>query len=313
VSDCYDLDPTDRQWPAESEPWSRLRPLHWVWRLITDQIEVTSVDLPVRRLPSEFYGLVACQASDFHVDSEADLHRLQQAVRIINGQSPDLVFLTGDYFSDCKSMWRYIGEFRQALGELKPPLGVFAIAGNHDHSLSFWTIAQALRNSGACVLANENHSLELKGSRLFIVGVDDLWSDRARPSYAFRGVQPDDCTILLVHNPDAAPYVRHLKPGVMLSGHTHGGLIRIPVYGSPVRSFLRIGRQFYSGLNRYKDFYIYTNRGLGAFPLSLRINCRPEVSLFKLTGWPRDMQIEKSRAARVEATGLRIRSSPLLT
>jgi hypothetical protein len=69
----------------------------------------------------------------------------------------------------------------------------------------------------------------------------------------------------------------------MLSGHTHGGVVRIPFYGSPLKSILRIGKQFYSGLNRYEDFYIYTNRGLGTFWLRIRINCPPEVSRFTLT------------------------------
>jgi hypothetical protein len=69
---------------------------------------------------------------------------------------------------------------------------------------------------------------------------------------------------------------------VMLSGHTHGGVVRLPFYGSPLK-LLRIGKQFYAGLNRYRDFYIYTNRGLGTYWLRIRINCRPEVSRFHLT------------------------------
>jgi uncharacterized protein len=173
MSDSHELSPGYRRLP-EVEPLNPLRPLLWSWLRMTDQIEVTRVDLPVRRLPSEFDGLVACQVSDFHVDSEADLQRLQEAVRTINGQSPDLVFLTGDYFSGPKSMGRYIGAVRQVLAELKPTLGVFAIAGNHDHSSSFWTIARALSKSDVCVLANENYSLEVRGNRVFIVGVDDL-------------------------------------------------------------------------------------------------------------------------------------------
>jgi hypothetical protein len=68
----------------------------------------------------------------------------------------------------------------------------------------------------------------------------------------------------------------------MLSGHTHGGVVRIPYYGSPLKSILKIGKRFYSGLNRYEDFFIYTNRGLGTFWLRIRINCRPEVSRFSL-------------------------------
>ena len=87
---------------------------------------------------------------------------------------------------------------------------------------------------------------------------------------------------MLAHNPDTALYARHLKPGVMLSGHTHGGVVRLPFYGSPLK-LLRIGKQFYAGLNRYRDFFIYTNRGLGTYWLRIRINCRPEVSRFHLT------------------------------
>src|SRR5262249_22980530 len=98
----------------------------------------------------------------------------------------------------------------------------------------------------------------------------------------FSKVHASDTTIVLAHNPDTALYTRHLQPGVMLSGHTHGGVVRIPYYGSPLKSILRIGKRFYAGLNRYEDFYIYTNRGLGTFWLRIRINCRPEVSRFGL-------------------------------
>ena len=140
-----------------------------------------------------------------------------------------------------------------------------------------------LEAAGVDLLANANRPLKLKGEDLTIVGIDDLWSRRAEPSRAFKDVAPDASTIVLAHNPDTALYARHLSPGVMLSGHTHGGVVRIPFYGSPLRSILRIGKQFYAGLNLYEDFYIYTNRGLGTFWVRIRINCRPEISRFSLT------------------------------
>jgi predicted MPP superfamily phosphohydrolase len=260
-----------------------LRPLHRMWRRTIDEVEVVRVTLPVRHLPPRMEGLVACQISDFHVDREEDLVRLQQAVKTINRQHPDLVFLTGDYFSGPDTMRRYVGEFRRALSDLNPAAGVFAIAGNHDHWSSFAVISEALRGAGAQVLANENRRVEMNGVRLAIVGIDDLWSRRAEPARAFRGIEPGECTVVLAHNPDTALYARHLQPGVMLSGHTHGGVVRIPFYGSVINSILRIGKQFYAGLNRYGEFYIYTNRGLGTFWLRIRINCRPEISRFKLT------------------------------
>ena len=268
---------------VKAKPPLALRPLHRMWRRTIDEIKVSEIDLPVRALPEAMRGLVACQISDFHVDRDEDLERLAMAVEAINLQQPDLVFLTGDYFSGPATMHRYLGAFRDALKNLRPQSGLFAILGNHDHWSSADRITEALKRAGADVLANDSRRLFLRDEKLVIVGIDDLWSRRAEPARAFGDVNSDDCTIVLAHNPDTALYTRHLRPGVMLSGHTHGGVVRIPYYGSPLKSILRIGKEFYSGLNRYEDFYIYTNRGLGTFWLRIRINCPPEVSRFSLT------------------------------
>jgi uncharacterized protein len=258
-----------------------LRPLHRIWRRTIDEIDVTRIRLPVRGLPAALEGLVACQISDCHVDRDEDLERLLLAVRAANQQRPDLIFLTGDYFTGPQTMRRYLPAFRNAVSELAAGLGVYAVAGNHDHWSSFERIAEALGLAGVRVLANESHRLHVRGEALSVVGIDDLWSRRAEPSRAFARVRPGECTIVLAHNPDTALYARHLSPGVMLSGHTHGGVVRLPFYGSPLK-LLMIGKDFYAGLNRYRDFYIYTNRGLGTYWLRIRINCRPEVSRFNL-------------------------------
>src|SRR5271170_5634898 len=260
-----------------------LRPLHRLWRRTIDDIEVRKVVLPVRHLPASLEGVVACQISDFHVDRDEDLLRLGRAVELINRQQPEFVFLTGDYFSGRDTMRRYLVPFGRELRKLAPSVGTFAIAGNHDYWASIEDIARTLTGAGIEVLSNESRRVTLRGDALTIVGIDDLWTRRADPARAFRNVVPGDCTLVLAHNPDTALYTRHLEPGVMLSGHTHGGVVRIPFYGSPLKSILRIGKEFYSGLNRYEDFYIYTNRGLGTFWLRIRINCPPEVSRFSLT------------------------------
>ena len=288
-----------------TKPPLALRPLHRLWRRTIDEIEVRKVALPVRRLPSSIEGVVACQISDFHVDRDEDLSRLGRAVELINRQHPALVLLTGDYFSGRETMRRYLAPFGRELRKLAPSVGTFAIAGNHDHWASFDDIARTLTAAGIEVLSNESRRLQIRDEALTIVGIDDLWTRRADPARAFRNVQPDDCTLVLAHNPDTALYTRHLQPGVMLCGHTHGGVVRLPYYGSPLKSILRLGKQFYSGLNRYRDFYIYTNRGLGTFWLRLRINCRPEVSHFRLTGtFPRpqaETDRPRSRRSRQKA------------
>jgi hypothetical protein len=267
---------------ARVKPALPLRPLHVMWRRSIDRVEVTRVALPVRGLPEPLAGLVACQISDLHVDREEDVERLARAVDMINREAPDFIFLTGDYFSGPDMVRRFAGAFRDLIARLTPRQGIFAILGNHDHWASSTRITEALRGAGAEVLANDSRRIEVRGERLLVVGIDDLWSRRAEPARAFRGVRADEPTVVLAHNPDTALYARHLRPGVMLSGHTHGGVVRIPFYGSPLRSILQIGKQYYAGLNRFGDFYIYTNRGLGTFWFRLRVNCRPEISRFTL-------------------------------
>ncbi len=274
--------PLDFAKPPKPRSPFRLAPLHRAWRRTIDEIEVTHVELPVRSLPRALEGVIACQISDFHLDRDEDLERLSLAVEVINRQKPELVFLTGDYFSGYSTMRRYLSAFRATLARIRSTAGTFAVAGNHDHWSSFGGIAEALEGAGVHLLANSSQRLKLHRSHVTVVGIDDLWSRRAEPSRAFRDVHPGDSTIVLAHNPDTALYTRHLAPGVMLCGHTHGGVVRLPFYGSPLRSMLRIGKRFYAGLNRYEDFYIYTNRGLGTFWLRIRINCRPEVSRFSL-------------------------------
>ncbi len=256
----------------------------------------------MRRLGTALEGVVACQISDFHVDRDEDLARLQGAVHMINREHPDLVFLTGDYFSGGDTMRRYLDDFRRTLKDLTPKTGVFAILGNHDHWASATRITEALRGAGAEVLLNENRRIKLHNDPVHIVGIDDLWARRAEPVKAFRGLASDDCSIVLAHNPDTALYTRHLGPGVMLSGHTHGGVVRIPYYGSLIRSVLRVGPKYSAGLNRYNEFFLYTNRGLGTFWLRIRINCRPEISRFKLISLAEpvaeEVPVEKSRGRR---------------
>src|SRR5947207_15157572 len=90
--------------PRKGPPPLALRPLHRMWRKTIDEIDVTHINLPVRGLREAHRNAVACQISDFHVDRDEDLARLYLAVEAINREHPDLVFLTGDYFSEPDTM-----------------------------------------------------------------------------------------------------------------------------------------------------------------------------------------------------------------
>src|SRR5271168_5636890 len=153
---------------AKTKPPLALRPLHRMWRKTIDEIQVSALDLPVRGLPEALRGMVACQISDFHVDRDEDLERLAAAVEAINEQHPDLIFLTGDYFSGPDTMHRYLGAFRDALKQLQPKSGLFALLGNHDHWSSAERVTDALKRAGADVLANDSRRLLLRNEKLTI-------------------------------------------------------------------------------------------------------------------------------------------------
>jgi predicted MPP superfamily phosphohydrolase len=275
--------------PVDSTPQSRAKPVfllypfYNLWRRMLDEIEVVRLDLPVRGLAPAHRGLRACQLSDLHVDRDEDLERVEQAVNRVNDERPALVFLTGDYFSEPPAMRRYLVPLARALGHLRPTMEAFAVPGNHDNWCSFAPIAEHLAKAGVRPLRNQHRRIVYNGHSLVVVGIDDLMTRRADPNGAFRGIRPDECTIVLAHHPDTALYLRHLRPGVMLSGHTHGGAIRIPLLSNFLPSILQLGPKYYAGLNPFEDFHVYTNRGLGNFCIRVRINCRPEVSSFTLT------------------------------
>ena len=234
------------------KPPIALRPLHRIWRRTLDEIDVARIRLPVRGLPPALEGVVACQLSDLHVDRDEDLERLVLAVKAVNAQHPDLVFLTGDYFTGPQTMRRYLAGFREAISALEPRLGVFAVAGNHDHWSSVERINEALKRAGVYALANESHRLRVRGESLVVVGIDDLWSRRAEPSRAFAQVLPGECTIVLAHNPDTALYTRHLNPGVMLGTYARrrGALavLRLAAQAAPHRQAILRGAESLSRL-----------------------------------------------------------------
>jgi predicted MPP superfamily phosphohydrolase len=91
----------------------------------------------------------------------------------------------------------------------------------------------------------------------------------------------DDCAILLIHEPGFANISAPTGLfSLQLSGHTHGGLVKVPFYGPIVIPFH--GRQFPEGLYQIDEMYLYTNRGVGTGFLHVRFNCRPEVAIFTL-------------------------------
>ncbi len=237
--------------------------------------EITASPVVLRGLPSVFGGLRVVQLSDVHHSLYIPLEKIERAVEATNFLEADLVALTGDFVTYSP---QYVAPVARALGRLRAPLGVFAVLGNHDYRAGDTYVARELERHGIQVLRNTHTALRRHGEELWLAGVDDLWysCDLAR---AARGI-PSGTKILLCHNPAIIHQAARYGFDLVLSGHTHGGQVRLPGL-RPFRSFYRT-RRFREGWDRLYETQIYVNRGLGQSVVPFRLACPPEIALFEL-------------------------------
>jgi len=172
------------------------------------------------------------------------------------------------------------GPCAEILSELRARFGVLTVLGNHDAWTDVNIVTAALQEHRIPVLRNDVSLIEQKNSRLWIAGVEDVSTGEAKIWQAVKKRPAGEATILLAHEPDYADEVSQYNVDLQLSGHSHGGQVRFPVFGPLVLPAL--GRKYPMGLRRIGGLQLYTNRGIGMIEIPLRVNCPPEVTLFTL-------------------------------
>ncbi len=226
--------------------------------------------------------------SDFHLSRVVPLTLIERAVRVGIAGQPDLAVITGDLIT--KELHQH-NAYVRVLRELTDRMPVYAVLGNHDGGR--WARARggypdthAVRglfaHSGIHLLHNASVPVRHGDRTLWLIGVGDLWADEMDAEQAFRDVPGTASTgrILLAHNPDSKDALGDRNWELMLSGHTHGGQVALPFLGTPMAPVR--DHRYVSGLNRWRDRWIYTTRGVGNLH-GIRFNCRPEISLLELT------------------------------
>ncbi len=246
-------------------------------------IEVSLHRLGLPRLARAFHGYRLVQISDIHMDGWMTLERLAGVVRLANAQQADLVALTGDYVTHGyrrRRRERY-ADLARGLGGLRARDGVVGVLGNHDHWASADFARQSLREAGVVELSNRVHRLRRGDATLHVAGVDDYWTGHARLEEVLGQLPAEGAAILLAHEPDfadiSAPTGRF---DLQISGHSHGGQVRLPLLGAPVLP--PYGRKYPMGLYRVGSMLQYTNRGVGMLSPRVRLNCRPEITVYTL-------------------------------
>jgi uncharacterized protein len=247
---------------------------------------VVRQDIALSRWPSRLDGFTVALLSDFHYDPYFSCHPLRAAVGIVNDLRPDLIALTGDFVStpllhsnDHKAAFE-AEPCALVLSKMNARHGLWAVMGNHDFFTDQDHVIRALQAQGIQVLSNQSISIAANGTRFWLAGLNDILSGTANLSSTLQAVTAGEPTVLLAHEPDFADRVASFPVDLQLSGHSHGGQIRIPF----VRPFFlpELGRKYIWGRFQIGQLVLYTNPGLGTVNLPIRWNCPPEITLLTL-------------------------------
>jgi uncharacterized protein len=249
---------------------------------------LTRIEIPLRRLPRQFDGFTIVQLSDFHYDPYFSVVPIETGVRMSNELNPDLVVLTGDFVSSPpfgaapqrREAARFAAPCVLLLQDLRARKGVWAVLGNHDVLTDARYIDATLGSAGIQVLNNSAIPLERDGQRLWLAGVKDVLLSSPDLDRALRGIPPNDAVVLLVHEPDFADVAANYSVDLQLSGHSHGGQVRLPLLGAPYLP--RLARKYPWGLRQINRLVLYTNVGIGTLGIPVRWNCSPEITLLTL-------------------------------
>lgn len=241
------------------------------------RFELTRTDIPIPRLPAAFDGFRIVAFGDVHYNWRIEAKHIAQVVAMANSVQPDVICLLGDYVSKQGKL-----AFPSGLADLKARLGVYAILGNHDFLGRDRIVAQQLERVGATILRNRNVAIEQGGQRIWLAGVDDLRSRQANLQQALTGIPNDEVKILLAHNPDFAARTSRIEPPIdlQISGHTHGGQVKLPLVGPPALPHNH--KEWLAGRYNVNGMWLYINRGIGMSSIAHRLNVRPEVSVITL-------------------------------
>jgi predicted MPP superfamily phosphohydrolase len=239
-----------------------------------NQAQVFSETIPIRGLPASLEGFKILQMSDIHLYPYTQSELVRQAVDICNTLNADLVVLTGDY------VWlqvEAIFELTAILSGLKAKQGIYAVIGNHD----IWTDVNVVRagfdRQRIPVLMNQGLPISVGKGSFYLAGLDDGQSGQPDLKAALEDAPADAPVVLLFHEPDLADEVSlDGRVSLQLSGHSHGGQVRIPGIGPFILPYL--GRKYDYGLYRVNQMWLYTNGGLGTISVPVRYRCPPEIT-----------------------------------
>ncbi len=232
------------------------------------------------QMPNLERPLKLVQLTDLHFGRFMFEPEVRKWVNATNLEPPDLIVITGDIVDRVISS-EALDSLALELSKLSAPLGVYATLGNHD----YWYVSQdqsvhglvkRLEKYGIRVLVNEGIKIR---DDFFLAGIDDLWNGEPNLERTLREQPKNTAKVLLSHNPDILVRVP-ANIDLTLSGHTHGGQVRIP--GLPTLfNVSNYGERFQQGFVR-GNAAGFVSRGLGVGAMPFRFKCPAELVVLEL-------------------------------
>jgi len=233
-------------------------------------------------LPPGLDGIRIAHLSDVHAGIHMEREKMEAIVAQTNALHADLICQTGDMIDIAAT---YIPDYVRAFRELRAPLGVVTVLGNHDRYTGEEAVIRGVREAGQAFVQNGSHVVERNGTPLALVGIDDPRNWRAddpqdaEVGIALRRSPPEVFKILLAHRPGAFDGAAPRGVPLTLAGHIHGGQIYLPVVGW---SAGRLITKYVMGHFRQGSSQLYVSRGIGVVGVPIRIFVPPEIALLEL-------------------------------
>lgn len=225
------------------------------------------------------------QFSDVHLGKDYTLTDFKRLIDKINALAPDLIVFTGDLIDDNKSFNK---EERTTalLKELRATYGKFAVYGNHDHGGNGTKrYARIMGHSDFVLLRDSSEMITLENDqKLEVIGIDDIVLGHPDLEKAFQEISSSTFNLFISHAPDVVDKVKHQPIDLQLSGHSHGGQVRLPFVGAPFTP--PYGQKYVKGLYEIEEsdgMYVYVNPGIGTSQLPYRFMNLPEITLILVT------------------------------
>ncbi len=235
-------------------------------------LQLVKADLAVTGLPPPLEGLRIGLITDLHLSALVPPEDVERAIAMTQAARPDIIVYGGDYHSYFDRA--YIQPVTELAARASAPHGVFAVLGNHDDERE---MPAALTRRGIEVLRNTHTTLRVRGEQLTLAGID-FWVKNAASavSRAVHGARAP--VVLLAHDPRRLYEAADLGVGAVLSGHTHGGQVVLPLIGAPAAKRFPVA----GGLATRGETRLFVSRGVGTVVLPIRVNCPPEVAVLTL-------------------------------